>query len=220
MARFRGSNWKKSRRLGISLSGTGKELEKRPYAPGQHGPNQRKKLSEYGLQLREKQKLRYLYGMTERQFRNTFDIAGKQYGVHGENFMILLASRLDAVVYSLGLARTRRQARQLVNHGHIEVDGGRVDIPSYSLKPGQVITVREKSQNLDIIKESVTIDCDVVLVEGFKHENYDKIIVYDNEKQLHELNHLNNICYRIKLNEPNAYQKFDEWLINKVTHKD
>ncbi len=121
MARFRGSNWKKSRRLGISLSGTGKELEKRPYAPGQHGPNQRKKLSEYGLQLREKQKLRYLYGMTERQFRNTFDIAAKQYGVHGENFMILLASRLDAVVYSLGLARTR-QARQLVNHGHIEVD--------------------------------------------------------------------------------------------------
>ena len=122
MARFRGSNWKKSRRLGISLSGTGKELEKRPYAPGQHGPNQRKKLSEYGLQLREKQKLRYLYGMTERQFRNTFDIAGKQHGVHGENFMILLASRLDAVVYSLGLARTRRQARQLVNHGHITVD--------------------------------------------------------------------------------------------------
>ncbi len=119
MARFRGSNWKKSRRLGISLSGTGKELEKRPYAPGQHGPNQRKKLSEYGLQLREKQKLRYLYGMTERQFRNTFDIAGKKFGVHGENFMILLASRLDAVVYSLGLARTRRQARQLVNHGHI-----------------------------------------------------------------------------------------------------
>lgn len=94
MARFRGSNWKKSRRLGISLSGTGKELEKRPYAPGQHGPNQRKKLSEYGLQLREKQKLRYLYGMTERQFRNTFDIAAKQYGVHGENFMILLANSI------------------------------------------------------------------------------------------------------------------------------
>ncbi len=158
MARFRGSNWKKSRRLGISLSGTGKELEKRPYAPGQHGPNQRKKLSEYGLQLREKQKLRYLYGMTERQFRNTFDIAGKQHGVHGENFMILLASRLDAVIYSLGLARTRRQARQLVGHGHVEVDGRRVDIPSYSLKPGQVITVREKSQNLDIIKESVEIN--------------------------------------------------------------
>ena len=157
MARFRGSNWKKSRRLGISLSGTGKELEKRPYAPGQHGPNQRKKLSEYGLQLREKQKLRYLYGMTERQFRNTFDIAGKKFGVHGENFMILLASRLDAVVYSLGLARTRRQARQLVNHGHILVDGKRVDIPSYQVDPGQVISVREKSLNNSSIKESLEV---------------------------------------------------------------
>ncbi|MCD8914880.1 30S ribosomal protein S4 [Staphylococcus simulans] len=158
MARFRGSNWKKSRRLGISLSGTGKELEKRPYAPGQHGPNQRKKLSEYAIQLREKQKLRYLYGVTERQFHNTFLAAGKQSGVHGENFMRLLARRLDAVVYALGLARTRRQARQLVNHGHIEVDGARVDIPSYSLKPGQVISVREKSQKLDIIAESVEIN--------------------------------------------------------------
>ncbi|MCI2790650.1 MULTISPECIES: 30S ribosomal protein S4 [Staphylococcus] len=158
MARFRGSSWKKSRRLEISLSGTGKELEKRPYAPGQHGPNQRKKMSEYGLQLREKQKLRYLYGMTERQFRNTFELAGKQHGVHGENFMQLLAARLDAVVYSLGLARTRRQARQLVSHGHIEVDGGRVNIPSYTLKPGQEISVREKSQKLDVINESVEIN--------------------------------------------------------------
>ncbi|MCU5746119.1 30S ribosomal protein S4 [Staphylococcus sp. SQ8-PEA] len=157
MARFRGSSWKKSRRLGISLSGTGKELEKRPYAPGQHGPNQRKKISEYGQQLREKQKLRYLYGMTERQFRNTFELAGKKHGVHGENFMQLLASRLDAVVYSLGLARTRRQARQLVSHGHIEVDGGRVNIPSYTLKPGQEIAVREKSQKLTVINESVEI---------------------------------------------------------------
>src|SRR5699024_11081309 len=157
MARFRGSNWKKSRRLGISLSGTGKELEKRPYAPGQHGPNQRKKMSEYGLQLREKQKLRYLYGMTERQFRNTFEIAGNQHGVHAENFMQLLAARLDAVVYSVGLDRTRRQARQNVNHGHIEVDGNRVDIPSYTLKPGQEVSVREKPAKFDIIGESVEI---------------------------------------------------------------
>ena len=158
MARFRGSNRKKSRRLGISLSGTGKELEKRPYAPGQHGPNQRKKLSEYAIQLREKQRLRYLYGITERQFHNTFIEAGKQSGVHGENFMRLLARRLDAVVYALGLARTRRQARQLVGHGHIEVDGKRVNIPSYTLKPGQVVSVREKSQKLDIIQESVEIN--------------------------------------------------------------
>ena len=158
MARYTGPSWKLSRRLGISLSGTGKELEKRPYAPGQHGPNQRKKLSEYGLQLQEKQKLRHMYGVTERQFRNLFDRAGKMAGVHGENFMILLESRLDNVVYRLGLARTRRAARQLVNHGHILVDGKRVDIPSYRLSIGQTIGVREKSRNLDIIKESIEVN--------------------------------------------------------------
>ncbi|WP_462420996.1 30S ribosomal protein S4 [Salinicoccus sp. Marseille-QA3877] len=158
MARFTGSVWKKSRRLGISLTGTGKELERRPYAPGDHGPTQRKKISEYGLQLQEKQKLRYMYGINERQFRTIFDRAGKQKGVHGENFMILLASRLDAVVYQLGLARTRRQARQLVNHGHVTVDGGRVDIPSYHLKPGQTIGLREKSRNLDIVKEAIEVN--------------------------------------------------------------
>ena len=140
MSRYTGSVWKKSRRLGISLTGTGKELDKRPYAPGQHGPNQRKKQSEYGLQLQEKQKLRFTYGLNERQFRNLFDKAGKQKGIHGENFMILLESRLDNLVYRLGLARTRRQARQLVNHGHILVDGSRVDIPSYLVNPGQVIS--------------------------------------------------------------------------------
>lgn len=155
MARYTGPVWKKSRRLGISLTGTGKELDKRPYAPGQHGPNQRKKLSEYGLQLQEKQKLRFMYGVNERQFRNLFDSAAKIKGIHGENFMILLESRLDNLVYRLGLARTRRQARQLVNHGHITVDGSRVDIPSYSVKPGQSIGVREKSQNLDIIKDAI-----------------------------------------------------------------
>lgn len=157
MARFRGSNWKKSRRLGISLSGTGKELEN-VLTHQDNTVQTNVKIIRIWFTITWKQKLRYLYGMTERQFRNTFDIAGKQHGVHGENFMILLASRLDAVVYSLGLARTRRQARQLVGHGHVEVDGRRVDIPSYSLKPGQVITVREKSQNLDIIKESVEIN--------------------------------------------------------------
>ncbi|AXI09719.1 30S ribosomal protein S4 [Oceanobacillus zhaokaii] len=158
MSRYTGSVWKKSRRLGISLTGTGKELDKRPYAPGQHGPNQRKKQSEYGLQLQEKQKLRFTYGLNERQFRNLFDKAGKQKGIHGENFMILLESRLDNLVYRLGLARTRRQARQLVNHGHILVDGSRVDIPSYLVKPGQVIAVRERSQKLDIIKEAIEVN--------------------------------------------------------------
>ncbi|TCT24947.1 SSU ribosomal protein S4P [Melghiribacillus thermohalophilus] len=158
MARYRGPVWKKSRRYGISLSGTGKELERRPYPPGQHGPNQRRKLSEYGLQLQEKQKLRFMYGINERQFRRIFEDAGKMKGVHGENFLILLESRLDNLVYRLGLARTRRQARQLVNHGHITVDGSRVDIPSYRVKPGQTIGVREKSRNLDVIKEAVEVN--------------------------------------------------------------
>ncbi|MBS4173830.1 30S ribosomal protein S4 [Bacillus sp. FJAT-49736] len=157
MARYTGPSWKLSRRLGISLSGTGKELEKRPYAPGQHGPNQRKKLSEYGLQLQEKQKLRHMYGVNERQFHNTFVKAGKMPGKHGENFMILLESRLDNLVYRLGLARTRRQARQLVNHGHVLVDGKRVDIPSYRVLPGQTVGVREKSRNLSIIKEAIEV---------------------------------------------------------------
>ncbi|WP_290032753.1 30S ribosomal protein S4 [Ligilactobacillus cholophilus] len=155
MSRYTGPSWKVSRRLGISLSGTGKELSRRPYAPGQHGQS-RRKLSEYGLQLREKQKLRMMYGMTERQFANTFKRAGKiREGKHGVNFMILLEQRLDNVVYRLGLATTRRQARQLVNHGHITVDGQRVDIPSYEVKPGQVISLRERSKNLQIVKDAL-----------------------------------------------------------------
>ena len=153
MARYTGPSWKLSRRLGISLTGTGKELEKRPYAPGQHGPNQRKKFSEYGLQLQEKQKLRHMYGVTERQFRNLFDKAGKMAGIHGENFMILLESRLDNVVYRLGLARTRRASRQLVNHGHILVDGKRVDIPSYRLSPGQTIAFVKNHKTLSLLKK-------------------------------------------------------------------
>ena len=157
MARYTGPSWKLSRRLGISLNGTGKELEKRPYAPGQHGPNQRKKLSEYGLQLQEKQKLRHMYGVNERQFRNTFDIAGKLSGKHGENFMILLETRLDNLVYRLGLARTRRAARQLVNHGHILVDGKRVDIPSYRVKPGQKVEIHEKSKKNNQIVRAIEL---------------------------------------------------------------
>lgn len=155
MSRYTGPAWKQSRRLGISLLGTGKELERRPYPPGQHGPNSRIKLTEYGLQLREKQKLRLLYGMNERQFFNLFTKAGKiSEGKHGDNFMILLEQRLDNLVYRLGFASTRRQARQLVNHGHILVDGNRVNIPSYSVSVGQVISVREKSKDVQVIKEA------------------------------------------------------------------
>ena len=155
MSRYTGPSWKLSRRLGISLSETGKELARRNYAPGQHG-NQRKKISEYGLQLQEKQKLRHTYGMNERQFATLFRKAGKiKTGKHGENFMALLETRLDTLVYRLGFATTRRQARQLVNHGHVTVDGKRVDIPSYLVTPGQVIGLRESSRDLAIIKEAL-----------------------------------------------------------------
>lgn len=156
MSRYTGPAWKKSRRLGISLLGTGKELERRPYPPGQHGPNARIKLTEYGLQQREKQKLRLMYGVNERQFYNLFIKAGKiSEGKHGDNFMILLEQRLDNLVYRLGLASTRRQARQLVNHGHVLVDGNHVNIPSYSVSVGQVVSIREKSKDIQVIKDAM-----------------------------------------------------------------
>jgi len=154
LARYTGPRWKQSRRLGISLTGTGKEL-KRPYPPGQHGPTQRKKMSEYGLQLQEKQKLRLMYGLNEKQFRNLFKKAGKMKGVHGVNFMILLESRLDNLVYRLGFARTRPQARQLVVHGHITVNGKKVDRPSYHVQIGDQISLREKSKKLQVVAEAL-----------------------------------------------------------------
>ncbi|MCW0953571.1 30S ribosomal protein S4 [Weissella ceti] len=148
MSRYTGPKYRLSRRLGVSLSGTGKELARRPYAPGDHGNDRRSKMSDYGMQLAEKQKVRFTYGLTERQFHNLFNKAGKvRQGTHGDNFMILLERRLDNMVYRLGLASTRQQARQLVNHGHILVDGKRVDIASYEVAVGQEISVREKSRN-------------------------------------------------------------------------
>lgn len=156
MSRYTGPSWKRSRRLGISLSGTGKELSRRNYAPGDHGPNNRAKISEYGQQLKEKQKLRWMFGLNERQFQNLFIRAGKiREGKHGVNFMALLESRLDNIVFRLGLATTREQARQLVNHGHILVNGKRVDIPSYEVKPGDEISLREKSKNLQQVKDAL-----------------------------------------------------------------
>ncbi|MDP5273324.1 30S ribosomal protein S4 [Chengkuizengella axinellae] len=154
MARYTGPKFKLSRRLGISLSGTGKEL-KRDYPPGQHGPNQRRKISGYGLQLQEKQKLRHMYGLNEKQFRNLFDKASKMQGISGENFMILLEGRLDNLVYRFALSNSRAGARQLVAHGHVTVNGKKVDIPSYAVKPGDVIGLREKSRGLKVIKESL-----------------------------------------------------------------
>ncbi len=161
MARYTGPSWKVSRRLKFSTLENGKEFAmgkngkpRREYAPGQHG-QRRGKISEYGTQLQEKQKVRFVYGMTERQFRNTFDKAGKMAGKHGDNFLILLESRLDNLVYRMGMAQTRKQARQLVNHGHITVDGKKVDIPSYQCKPGQVIALKETSKKLKVVQEAL-----------------------------------------------------------------
>ena len=147
MARLKGPVWKVSRRLDFSVLETGEELAKRQYAPGQHGPNKRVKLSNYGLQLREKQRIRYLYNMNEKQFYTAFIKAQKMPGVTGTNFLILLESRLDNLVYRMTFARTRRAARQLVSHGHILVNGKKVDIPSYVCKPGDSIEVKETSKN-------------------------------------------------------------------------
>ena len=153
--RYTGSDWKRSRRLGFSTLETNEELKKRPYGPGQHGASRKKKPSEYGKQLVEKQKLRQMYGVNERQFRRLFMIALKSKEVTGFAFMKLLESRLDNLVYRMGFARTRRGARQLVNHGHIEVNGSKVDIPSYLCNLGDVIAVREGSKDLKVIKESL-----------------------------------------------------------------
>ncbi len=153
--RYTGSDWKRSRRLGFSTLETGKELSKRPYGPGQHGANRKKKPSEYGKQLVEKQKLRQMYGVNERQFRRLFMIALKSKEVTGFAFMKLLESRLDNLVYRMGFARTRRGARQLVNHGHIQVNGKKVDVPSYLCSLNDVIALRDNAKDLKVVKESL-----------------------------------------------------------------
>ncbi len=156
MARMTGPVWKQSRRLNFSVLETGEELTKRAYIPGQHGSAQKRiKYSNYGQQLAEKQKIRYLYGLNERQFANLYYKAVKTKGVTGTIFLQMLESRLDNLVYRMGLARTRRGARQLVNHGHILVNGKKVDIPSYEVKPGSTIEVREKMKNAAVIKDAM-----------------------------------------------------------------
>lgn len=155
MARYTGPSYKQSRRVGFSLTETGKELAKRPYGPGQHGKDRKGKPSDYSNQLKEKQKLRFMYGVNEKQFRKTFDEASKMAGVHGTNFLILLESRLDNLVYRMGFATTRRGARQLVNHGHITVNGNKVDIPSYRVKVGDTVAVKENSKDHKAIKASL-----------------------------------------------------------------
>ncbi len=155
MSRYTGSEYKRARRVGFSISETGKELARRPYGPGQHGNARKGKLSDYGIQLKEKQKVRFMYGLSERQFRKTFDEAAKIKGIHGTNFLRLLESRLDNLTYRIGFSTTRRGARQLVNHGHITVNGKKVDIPSYRVKVGDVISLKDKDKDLKVVLDSL-----------------------------------------------------------------
>ena len=163
MARYTGPKSRIARRFGEPIFGPDKALEKRKYAPGQHGVNRRKKNSEYGTQLAEKQKAKYTYGVLERQFRLLFAKASRKKGITGEILIQLLESRLDNIVYRLGIAPTRAAARQLVSHRHITVDGKVVNIPSFQVKPGMIVAVREKSKSLEVIAASL---------EGFNHAKY------------------------------------------------
>jgi small subunit ribosomal protein S4 len=163
MARYTGPKTKIARKFGEAIFGPDKVLSKKNYPPGQHGNNRKRKTSEYGIQLREKQKAKYTYGVLEKQFRNMFDKASRSKGITGEVLLQLLECRLDNVVYRLGIAPTRSAARQLVSHRHIVVDGKVVNIPSYSLKPGQLIGVREKSKSLEVVSDSLA---------GFNHSKY------------------------------------------------
>ncbi len=163
MARYIGPKTRIARKFGEAIFGPDKILSKRNYPPGQHGVNRRKKTSEYGIQLNEKQKAKYTYGVLEKQFRNLFEKASRTKGIKGEVLLQLLESRLDNIVFRLGLAPTRSAARQLVSHKHIVVDGKVVNIPSYTLKPGQIVGVREKSKSLEVISDALA---------GFNHSKY------------------------------------------------
>ena len=163
MARYIGPKSRIARKFGEAIFGADKVLAKRNYPLGQHGNNRRRKTSEYGVMLAEKQKAKYTYGVLEKQFRNLFEKAASASGITGEILLQSLECRLDNVVYRLGIAPTRAAARQLVNHKHITVDGNVVNIASYSVKPGQVIGVREKSKSLEVIADSLA---------GFNHSKY------------------------------------------------
>lgn len=163
MARYTGPKTKIARKFGEPIFGEDKTLQRRNYPPGQHGQNKRRKTSEYGVQLREKQKAKYTYGVLEKQFRNLFEKASRLKGITGVILLQLLESRLDNVVYRLGVAPTRAAARQLVLHRHITVNGKVVNIPSYEVKAGDIIGVREKSKSLEVIQDALA---------GFNHSKY------------------------------------------------
>ena len=163
MARYTGPKTRIARKFGEAIFGPDKVLSKKNYPPGQHGANKRRKTSEYGIQLREKQKAKYTYGVLEKQFRNLFEKASRTKGIKGEVLLQLLEARLDNVVYRLGMAPTRAAARQLVSPKHIIVDGKVVNIPSFSVKPGQIVGVREKAKSLEVIADALS---------GFNHSKY------------------------------------------------
>ena len=173
MARYTGPKSRIARRFGEAIYGPDKVLSKRNFPPGQHGNNRRRKTSEYGVMLAEKQKAKYTYGVLEKQFRNMFEKAARTSGITGEILLQNLESRLDNIVYRLGIAPTRRAARQLVNHKHIVVDGQVVGIPSYSVKPGQVVGVRERSKSLEVVQNALA---------GFNHSKYPWIEWDENQK--------------------------------------
>ena len=184
MSRYIGPVFKKSIRYGFSTLETGKELRHKTQAPGIHGTS-RRKLSEYGVQLQEKQKVRFMYGLSEKQFRKTFDAAGKMQGIHGTNLLILLESRLDNLVYRMGFAKTRKAARQLVNHGHILVDGKKVNIPSFRVKVGSVISVKEGSLDHPVINECLGMDINIpAFVEVDKTKKTGTYLRYPEREEL------------------------------------
>ena len=173
MARYIGPKSRIDRRFGEAILGKEKVLSRRNFAPGQHGNNRRRKMSEYAVMLAEKQKAKYTYGVLERQFRNLFEKAATADGITGEVLLQSLECRLDNLVFRLGIAPTRRAARQLVSHRHITVDGAVVNIPSYAVKPGQIVAVREKSKSLEVIENALA---------GFNHSKYPWIEWDDNSK--------------------------------------
>ena len=173
MARYTGPKSRIARRFGEAIFGPDKVLSKRNFPPGQHGNSRRRKTSEYGVMLADKQKAKYTYGVIEKQFRNMFDKAAATSGITGEILLQNLECRLDNVVYRLGIAPTRAAARQLVNHKHITVDGQVVNIASYSVKPGQIVAVREKSKSLEVIADALA---------GFNHSKYPWIEWDENSK--------------------------------------
>ena len=194
MSRNTGSVWKKSRRLGFSVLETGEELTRRNTIPGQHGNARRPKLTNYGIQLQEKQRIRHTYQLSEKQFYNTYLKASKKAGSAGENFLVMLESRLDNIVYRMGFARTRRASRQLVNHGHVLVDGKKVDIPSFQVKPGQVIEIRERAKNLSVINEALeAATATVDFVEVNKDAKKGTYVRYPERKELFTAQEINEL---------------------------